>query len=63
MNEKPIKPVKLTRAALFLAVLAVLGFVAGSAAPIWSIFGGVFAVIAVLIFVLWWINKRNGRDV
>lgn len=63
MTEKPINPVKLTNAAIFFAVLAVLGFVAGSIAPIWSVFGGVFAVVAVLIFLLWWINKRNGRNV
>lgn len=62
MSEKPVKPVKLTSAALFFAVLAVLGFVAGTVAPIWSVFGGVFAVIAVLILLLWWINKRNGRN-
>ena len=63
MSEKPIKPVKLNRAALFFVVLAALGFVAGSVVPFWSVFGGAFAVIAVLLFLLWWINKRNGRDV
>ena len=63
MSEKPIKPVKLNRAALLFVVLAVLGFVAGSIVPIWSAIGSVFAVIAVLLFLLWWINKRAGRDV
>ncbi|WP_404291561.1 hypothetical protein [Glutamicibacter arilaitensis] len=63
MTEKQVKPVKLTRAAFFFAVLAVLGFIAGTMAPIWSVFGGVFAVLAVLILLLWWINKRNGRNV
>ncbi len=63
MSEKPIMPVKLNRAALYFVVLAVLGFVAGSIVPFWSVIGSVFAVIAVLLFLLWWINKRNGRDV
>lgn len=63
MSDKPIKPVKLNRAAMFFVVLAILGFIAGSAAPIWTVIGGVFAVIAVVLFLLWWINRRNGRSV
>lgn len=63
MTEKPVKPVKLSRAALFFLVLAVLGMLAGTAAPFFTVIGVLAGIIAVITGGLWWINKRNGRDV
>ena len=61
MTEKPIKPVKLNRAALFFLVVAVLGFLAGTAAPFFTAIGVIGAVMCLITGVLWWINWANGR--
>lgn len=61
MTEKPIKPVKLSRAALFFLVIAVLGIVVGTVAPFFTVVGIISAVLAVVTGGLWWINWANGR--
>lgn len=62
-DPKPVQPVRLTRAALFFAVVAVLGILVGTLVPFFTVVGVISAIIAVAVFLLWWINKRNGRDV
>lgn len=61
MTEKPIKPVKLSRAALFFLVIAVLGIVVGTVAPFFTVVGIISAVLAAITGGLWWINWANGR--
>lgn len=61
MTEKPIKPVKLSRAALFFLVLAVLAMLAGTAAPFFTVIGVLSGIMAVITGGLWWINYANGR--
>lgn len=48
MTEKPIKPVKLSRAALFFLVIAVLGIVVGTVAPFFTVVGIISAVLAAI---------------
>lgn len=61
MTEKPIKPIKLSRAALFFLVVAVLGVIAGTAAPFFTVIGLLSAVMAIITGGLWWMNYANGR--
>ena len=61
MNQKQVKPVKLSNAAIVFACIAALSLIAGLMAPFFTVLGLISAVMAIITGGLWWINYANGR--
>lgn len=61
--SKKQQDTSLGKGVIFFAVLTALAFIAGSIAPIWSLFGIGFALITAPLALLWYINFANRKKV
>lgn len=61
--SKTQKDPSLGKGVIFFIVVTALAFIGGSFAPIWTVFGIVFAVITALLALLWYINFANRKKV